>query len=351
VLLGVAAAAAALLVDVTLRLQLRPDYGQYVGHGLGLYPSPVGRLLGALQLLLVVNACCAGAVVYLIARARRGRLWIVASAPVLFWLFPAGVDAAGTLLAVAALSTSSPRRAAGWSSAALLVHPVAAVGPLADLGRRRPLVAVALVVGAVDLASFSRYRALLELPPIDGRALLVALSVGCWSLVPAREVGPRELLRSSALGVAVYLVASTDHGVGPAYLRYALPLVVHALIEPSASSCKRRTGHADGRPDQRPAGSPALASRPERPAAVAAASTSSSGRGRRLLVHLRESVTRRSPSSGRCRVPAAFPAASVPGSRPVTGSLSLTTSEGAAVHGAPAKPTTEGTRRDRFLRE
>lgn len=207
------------------RLQLRPDYSLYVGHGLGLFPSPAGRLLGALGLLVAANAAAAGVLVAWLWCSGVAWWRLLVAAPVLVWLLPAGVDALGALAALYALTARRSSGVAGGAALALLVHPVAAVAPAVELLRRRPWIGFLLLVGALALVSLTPYRAVLT-PTSSAPAAVVGLALVAVCLASFPTWGRHELVLSLAVGVAGYLVRSSDHGTGIAYLRYALPVVL-----------------------------------------------------------------------------------------------------------------------------
>jgi hypothetical protein len=230
VIVGAVVALVAFAAYAFVGLQLRPDFSLYVHHAPGLFPSPGGRLLGSLGpvALAAVNAGSAGAVVaLLLGRGVRIRRLIYAL-PFLVWLIPAGVDALGTLAALVGLTAASSRSAVATVVAALL-HPVAAVAPLARLGSQRLLLALPAVGVLVLALALTPYAGVLRLPTL--RAMFAGLWLAglAWSVAGRRPVG-QEVLVVGAVAVAVALVGSGTSGVTLVYLRYLLPLVAYALV-------------------------------------------------------------------------------------------------------------------------
>lgn len=112
-----------------LELVMLPDFALYSSGGLGLFPSPLGRLLGSLgpapfAVVSVVGAGVCTLAVGLAARARGASMawacWLFALSPASLYLAYAGVDApALALLLLAFGSRHTLGRAAGVTLAAL----------------------------------------------------------------------------------------------------------------------------------------------------------------------------------------------------------------------------------------
>jgi hypothetical protein len=116
-----------------------PDFGLYAQGGFGLYPSPVGRALGAFgpEVFAAVSALSAGAVVLLVAVLARQAAgspgWAAAagsSMPAALYLGYAGIDPIGLALllgSVAARPGYRGARSSAGRSAGLRTAPVASI--------------------------------------------------------------------------------------------------------------------------------------------------------------------------------------------------------------------------------
>jgi hypothetical protein len=249
VAVGVSVSLLSLVLHAIAHVELQPDWSLYTDHGFGLYPSPVGRALGALRLLEFANAIAAGWVALWLVRSRASKVAVLVSLPVLVWLLPSGVDALGCALAVASVTARTDRRGLLLTLLTLLVHPVAAVVPIVHLAVKRWEWSIPYGAAAVVLALVTPYRAAL-VPPTTLPALGAALIV----LVIGSSVykgSARELAVVCALAYTVASVRSTDSGMNVAYARYLLPVLVLGLgrdfmprsgITDAAAGCYRLAG-------------------------------------------------------------------------------------------------------------
>jgi len=161
-----------LLTGLFLGWDLKPDTHLYSQGGLGLFPSPLGRLFGVFgpTELAIVNALAAAGCIYLVAAIARqiGRNAKVAAAvawilPLTTWTLFNSVDSAGALLALSAvLAVLRGRQGAaalGWTLSAF-AHT--SVVPAAVLAVSRKPVVLVLGIASVFLLSFSPYGAILH---------------------------------------------------------------------------------------------------------------------------------------------------------------------------------------------
>jgi len=93
-LAGVAVGGLALAVTAWWGVWLTPDMSLYLGSGFGLYPSVFGTALGAAgpTVFVVAHGAAVGCLGWGIARARPSLVAVALSLPVLWWVFPLGVD-------------------------------------------------------------------------------------------------------------------------------------------------------------------------------------------------------------------------------------------------------------------
>jgi len=152
---GVRAAVGYLALDA----QLIPDTALYAQGSLGLFPSPIGRLigLGGVDAIAAANVLASIALVLVVAAIARqvgGTPWVAAAVcvvtPLTWWTMFAAVDTLGVvLLLVGVLEYLRGRevRAGLWAAGACASHlaliPLVAVTALAVAGRRASLAAVA----------------------------------------------------------------------------------------------------------------------------------------------------------------------------------------------------------------
>lgn len=218
-------------------LVMHPDFELYTQGGLGFYPSPLGRALGALgpSLFAVLSSVAAGAVVVLsAARADSSSraTAIACSSPAVLYLLYAGIDPIGLALLLAALVTGRPlllvlAALAHLSLApfALLLLPRSTASQKAGLG-----VVVAVSVGSLLLTPYAgivygafRLDALTAaLMGLAAFAVIAAPSVVCNRL-------DRLTYLSAGIGAAECLV---QHHL---QARYLLPAAFIAVASPARS--------------------------------------------------------------------------------------------------------------------
>lgn len=247
--LAVVAFVRGLVMFFVLDARLVPDTAIYAQGGFGLFPSPVGRALGAFGAGPLAVANAAGAAVMVLAAAALahrcgGRPWLAALlvtvAPLGLWGMFASVDALGAALVAAGLwAYLEERRRAAYGLMALAcathlaVVPLVAAWALVGLRARARLV----VLGSTVLLS----AAVLVLTPYGGIVSAVAtpatvLAVGlatagivALTFLPAAPwVLRRNPLRRQTVALLVGVVVAAGV-VGAAERRsnsrYALPLV------------------------------------------------------------------------------------------------------------------------------
>jgi hypothetical protein len=231
VLVGVTVAGLAAASYAFVGLRLVPDWSSYTAPGLGLFPSPLGRLLGRADgwPLVAAGALSAGAVAALVVARARSVTAVVLALPVLVWVLPAGVDGLGA--AAGALTLAGVRRPGLAAAASLLAHPVSAVVPVVEaVQARRKLVPLLVVAAGLLVAVVSPYRAVL----VGG---LTLRSVAFGSAIVAAAWLPA--LRVPARGELVGLVAlagllALERGGAVTYpiecLRYGLPVALRAVL-------------------------------------------------------------------------------------------------------------------------
>jgi hypothetical protein len=244
----VVAATASLLLTLGLDLYYWPDVRLYTS-GVSLFPSPLGTLLGTalgMRGLAVIQAICCGAIVASLVHLRPPFRAVVVALPVLIWCAILGVDVLAAVLFVAGYLLHR-----GWLRwLAGLVH-LSALLLVVVTSRARWAVAAAALGGA--LLATTSYRAGIEgsfrvLP----EALAAGLTVAVVGVLPAVVSGVPVWTRRYALLVlgtsaAVTFAVRHDLSVGwPWYwttthtLRYALPLVLIALVAAAGVEASRR---------------------------------------------------------------------------------------------------------------
>lgn len=241
----IVAALGSLLLTLGLGLRLEPDVTLYTS-GLGLFPSPLGTLLGLTGVVgvAVVHALGVGAIFAGLVVLRPPLRSLLAALPVLILLYPLSVDAAAAVLFVAGVYVAAGRYPA-LSCGAGLLH-VSLLPPLVLylVGRSR---AYALVAGAAAVAGLGlvlatpyswglsgSYGLWLEAAAIAWVVVLLALGpMLAAGVVP----GGGELLLVLGVGAAAFYAARSDFSYGAAPLvalagtaRYALPVVLVGLL-------------------------------------------------------------------------------------------------------------------------
>lgn len=245
------AAGRALVAWFWLEAELRPDTRLYVSDGLGLFPSPLGRVLGSwgLDVLAVYNAAACAALVVLaalLAQHYGGRPFlaglIALCIPVAFWTVFVGMDALGAALLLGAVLCRAKRKT--FDEGFLLFAAVAvhlAVAPLvlaAALTNRRlwvPGAAVAVLVASAALLTPYGGNATGLLQPsrvfaVGTLTLLLALMpFGPWlvRLFRAHELRSLLVAWAVATGLAAGVVGAEAKSSNT---RYALPLVLLAAV-------------------------------------------------------------------------------------------------------------------------
>lgn len=243
--------ARALVGWLVLDATLIPDTELYAAGGLGLFPSPIGRALGAFGVvgLGVATVVGSAALPYLAARlatrAGGGALFAAAVAfatPLALWSMFVGVDAIGAALFLAACVAGLEHRY-GWlvAFAALAVLTHLAVLPLVVLlvlvvasSWAHRLVGLAVLAAFAGLVlAFTDYGPVVyslddpaAIAKVGGLTLLIAFLpyvVALRRLLSASDLRP--LLVACALGTAFAagLVGAAER---QSNARYALPLVV-----------------------------------------------------------------------------------------------------------------------------
>lgn len=136
------------------QLRMLPDFDLYTQGGLGLYPSPLGRAIGALgpDVFAFVSIASTAACVFAVAAMSRTpalAAWLVVASPAALYLAYAGIDSIGLALLLLGLSaelrsssgarrSSGPRSGVGarWVAAAALAHLSLVPFALVELLRR-----------------------------------------------------------------------------------------------------------------------------------------------------------------------------------------------------------------------
>jgi len=250
-----AVAAAAFIRTIALWYALHPhlipDTGLYAAGGIGLYPSPLGRLAGSLGLdvLAWVNAAAvAGTVLAAAHLARRYNgspvlaALCVFFAPLAAWTIFPGVDALGALAVLLVLLWGSP-----WVLVTACVHLAAlpvAVGVYIVRTRNVYVGAVALAIGLV-LALMTPYAEVFRSTfPVEA-ALRVGAQTGLIifaTLVPLVWWLRRSALRlevAAAVGAAVIVAAIVGAREKESNARYGLPV---AMVAAAAAGAVPRPG-------------------------------------------------------------------------------------------------------------
>jgi len=230
---------------------LEPDTGIYAQGGLGLFPSPVGRALGAFGVvgLAVATVAASAALPWLAARIALqvgGSPTLAAVValltPLALWSIFVGVDALGAafvLAGVLAHLRGRPTHAIAWAALAAATH-------LATL----PLVVLLVLVVVprwrerlVVVAIFAAFAALvLAVTPYGGNLAVldhpadiakVGVLTVLLALLPYSVATKRLLRRTQLRPLLVALAAGTAAAAGfvgglerQTNARYALPLVV-----------------------------------------------------------------------------------------------------------------------------
>jgi hypothetical protein len=224
------------LLGVAIGAVLQPDCSLYAQGGLGLFPSPLGRLVGlggvpaiaalnvAANVLLVLG-------VYALARALGGSGLvaglIAVVSPLGVWSLAAGMDTiAAALLVWAAWAwlCGRLRAAAGLAALAVGFHLAALVVVVAALVSRRPWVAIGCAAAGALAALATQYGTIVrELDPVA----LVTTAAGTaaiygLSFLPVLDRLRFALPAIAGCALAAGLVASRPFEVDA---RYMLPAV------------------------------------------------------------------------------------------------------------------------------
>lgn len=229
-LAAVRAAVCALLLGATLD----PDTELYAQGGVGLFPSPLGRVIGmgGIPAIALANAATNFVLVLGVARLAalhggRPRLaaLLVVVAPLGLWSIFAGMDTIAAALIVWSLVTARRTRAL-CELAAVLAHPAALL--VVVLARLRPSRAsllsasAACALGAIVCLATPYRAALLDLDPlvvvtsaIATAAVFAATFLLAWKLRPAIPAIAGGSLASGLMAGAAW---ETN-------LRYLLPAV------------------------------------------------------------------------------------------------------------------------------
>jgi hypothetical protein len=260
VLLALAAVVRTLYGWYHWHAQLMPDTWLYVQGGIGLFPSPLGRLIGSFgpNALAWVSALSTGAIVLLaaaIADELHGRRTLAAAlafcAPLGIWTIFAGVDALACALLLAGvwlLLRNGWRHALACFTAAVLAHP-AALPVVAALFWTRRTWHYSLAAGAIGVLA-------LALTPYNGiveglnHPLGFLRAGGATVAIAAATMAPliywtrhrTRLTRAlNAFAVGTFLAAGfagAAEGVH-SVARYALPLVMLACAVACAAPARR----------------------------------------------------------------------------------------------------------------
>lgn len=227
---GVKAAAAHWLLGATLI----PDTGLYAQGGVGLYPSPLGRLVGvggvgALALLNVGANVVAVLAAARIAGRLGGRPWLAAAvltvSPLGVWSIFTGVDTAAAALIAAGLAWGRGRFPWHWW-AAVAFHPAAALIVASYAVAVRPRVGLWVVAAGAVAALLTPYRAMLDVDvwvAVTGALAtfgVFLLTTPLLAIAPARSlVLPAAVGGAVAAGLMGAIAWETN-------CRYLLPSVV-----------------------------------------------------------------------------------------------------------------------------
>lgn len=215
--------------------QLIPDFALYTQGGVGLFPSPLGRAIGALgpNVLGTASAVAGGLSVALVGYLARSALaaWLFGLLPLTLWLSFASVDGIGLALILAAFGSSSAVLAGVAAAVHLQLTPFAMAYLVVRGGWKSTAAAMgllAIVVPAMLMTAFSGlvYQAL-DLPGMVRHGL-----IGCW---PAVLTVGLVVLVSARRGVVLgstFLAAAecaVQHHANPRYFLLPVALACSTL--------------------------------------------------------------------------------------------------------------------------
>lgn len=227
--------------------QLLPDSALYAAGGLGLFPSPLGRLigLGGIEALATANALASGTLVLLVAllASKLGgspalAALIATLTPFAAWTLFAGVDTLGTAAVFGAILMQLYGRLGYtgiFAALAILTHlatlPLIATGAFLHLKNRARVRALALVLlAAVPILLLTPYGGIIDNLLHPGHAIKVGALTVLIAFLPflpfARRLRPTRLLIAATLGT--FLAAGLQSGDRDTNGRYALPLTMVA---------------------------------------------------------------------------------------------------------------------------
>lgn len=251
VLLLAAIAGARALFAWRLGWYLEPDAELYAQGGVGLFPSPLGRLVGVggLHALGVLNVVANVLLVLAVARGAEllgGRGWVAALvfnlAPLGVWSMFVGVDAAAAAALVAAMvwGHGRPGLRLLLLVVGVMLHPALLLVVVAYLVVIRPVPALWLTAAGMALALATPYRGIvLDLDPF--RVLTAAaITAAFYALTLPAFIARSVLLVLPAVAggsLAAGLVASSSL---ESNCRYLLPAVAIGSLSLGGGTVLRR---------------------------------------------------------------------------------------------------------------
>lgn len=213
---------------------LEPDTALYAQGGVGLFPSPLGRLvgMGGVAAVAALNVAANVVLVYAIAGVARrmgGRPWVAvlvfAATPLSWWTIFAGVDTAAAALIVGAFAWGYGLRHLWWFAAASLFHLAALLVVAAYVAVLHRAAALWLLLVGVALALATPYRSVvLDVNPrtVAASAILTALLAG---LTAPFWLGRSAVLVLPALAGGALAAGLVSSGAIETNARYMLPAV------------------------------------------------------------------------------------------------------------------------------
>jgi len=226
------------------RLVLRPDTALYVNSRSWYYPSPIGRLEGALggvALIGWVNFAAAIALAIYAARAYGWRLtWLLALAPASLYLDVASVDTLAALALLAGLR--SHRRSIAYLLLAGLIHPAtyayALPSSLRSLSRVGRAMLALFAVPVVLAFALSPYVGIVTRPGYSTLGFAVGIAAVAVPLfvvmVPGRGWRRRivpDAIAAVLVAMPAAIEAALQHHV---QVRYGLPALIVGVAAISA---------------------------------------------------------------------------------------------------------------------
>lgn len=256
VLLAIAAGVRAAVAYFMFGATLDPDTSLYAQGGVGLFPSPAGRLLGVGGQPALALGNIAANVVLVLAVARMaaqlgGRPRFAAAVfvlcPLSWWTIFAGVDTIAAALLLASFVWMPYRWHLAGFGAAVAFHPAALLVVVAYLAIARLRLALWLVAGGLGLAIATPYRAMvLHLDPLTVATGAIA-TAGIFLLCCPVYLSPvaRFVVPAIAGGsIAAGLMAGASWETNARYMLPAVAIGSASLGRLRIPGTRRREVHA-----------------------------------------------------------------------------------------------------------